>query len=634
MSNAMAPSMTAPSASGEHLSIRRRVMRRLRGRVLAQSILGCLLALATQPVLHLLGLVEVPWTRLGMALISTAVIYSVLFAIVWWADEGWLDWDPRFIYVPGFTSALLFSLYTFLAPEMRYPILMMWLAGLLMMAGVAGFVEVTLVSMVMAVGYPLALGGAWLQGNRFDLVREATIFFLFLVIQLYEALLFSGVKRREDIRRQHRVDLREMQERSVEELRRTLERVESAERELREAKDAAERANRTKSEFLANMSHEIRTPMNGVIGMIRLLLRSDLNGRQREQARLAQTSAEGLLRLIDDILDLSKIEAGKLRIERASFDLRELLRGVFDLFVPTAADKGVDWRLRVDEEIPGRLRGDASRLRQVLLNLLGNAIKFTDHGYVELRVEPVCGEAVSASSAPRPEAAGPPCLRLTVRDTGPGLEKDQIGRLFQPFVQGDGSTTRRYGGTGLGLAISRRLVELMGGVIGVESEPGLGSMFWLEIPLEVSGSEPVTLRFAGPQLDRTARVLVAEDDMINQLVLVEELEALGCEVEAVATGRDVLTACAERAFDLVLLDCHMPELDGFETARRLRLREAADEGLRSLPIVAVTASAMDEDRSLCLEAGMDDFLSKPFCEQELCSILERWLPNGLGRTGM
>ena len=363
--------------------------------------------------------------------------------------------------------------------------------------------------------------------------------------------------------------------------------------------------------------------MNAIVGLSSLLLKGRLPAEERAWAEGVKASADGLLRIIDDVLDFSKIEAGKLVIETLDFRLRETLDGVIGLLGPRALGQGIELRLEVADAVPRWLQGDPTRLRQVLLNLVGNAIKFTAEGHVALSVEPGRGSGDELE------------IRFVVRDTGVGISPEVQQTLFSPFTQADSSTTRRYGGTGLGLAISQRIVAQLGGEIEVESLPGEGSTFTATLPFTrsraptagasshdraaaTSGEQPV----AGAQRRRGYRVLVAEDDEINRLVVLRVLGDLGFRAEAVGNGRDVLAALERAPFDLVLMDCQMPVLDGYQTTRRIRRGEG--DG-RHLPIVAVTAHALKGERERCLAAGMDDYVSKPFTEEGLAAVLDRWL---------
>ncbi|HEX9734408.1 MAG TPA: ATP-binding protein, partial [Thermoanaerobaculia bacterium] len=386
------------------------------------------------------------------------------------------------------------------------------------------------------------------------------------------------------------------------------------------AQQAIEDANRAKSEFLANMSHELRTPVNGVLGAAKLLDKMELAAPAREYVDIIDSSSDSMLHLIDDILDFSKIEAGELTLESTPFSLRDALNPVLEIQSQAAAAKGIELRLTVSEELPDLVLGDPLRLRQVVLNLVANAVKFTAEGHVSIKV------------GPEGPSKRPAMIRFAVADTGIGIPPEALPRLFTPFSQADSSTTRKFGGTGLGLAICKRLVEAMGGRIGVESTPGPGSTFWFVIPLEpaeVRGAPVGAASADGPSALTGRRILLAEDNTINQLVATRQLQSLGYEVEVVGNGADALRALEEEDFDLILMDCQMPGIDGLETTRRIRSREPGDE---HVPIIAVTAHAMPQDRDRCLAAGMDDYLAKPYVAQELASALRRWLSNAPRRA--
>ncbi len=400
-----------------------------------------------------------------------------------------------------------------------------------------------------------------------------------------------------------------------------------AEEKLRAARDVAEKASRAKSSFLANMSHEIRTPMTGILGVAELLDRYEMSSEAREHVATISKSTESLKRIIDDILDFSKIEAGELVLEESDFSLRTMVREVIDLLRPLADVKGIDLRTTIVTELSDWRSGDPVRLRQVLINLVGNAIKFTKEGWVELRVEP----GASGSGADGSGTGGPPDVLFVVRDTGIGITPEAQERLFAPFFQADASLTRRFGGTGLGLAISRRLADLMAGSIRVESAPTEGSIFVFTARLPLADppdrlhsppARPVPEgRSMADHSPRGRHILLVEDEPVSRMVAEAHLRQLGFEVELAENGQDALAAIERGSYALILMDCQMPILDGYETTRLLRRREDRDH----LPVIGFTAHAMRGDREKCLAAGMDDYLTKPFRGKDLRATLFRWL---------
>ncbi len=384
--------------------------------------------------------------------------------------------------------------------------------------------------------------------------------------------------------------------------------------ESAQARAIAEKASQVKSQFLANMSHEIRTPMNGILGMSELLLGGKLPPAEQDLAKHLLASAESLLTIINDILDISKIDAGRMEFEAIPFSVAELVKDVCGLLQFKAQKKGVGLVAHVDTDAAGHFMGDSTRLRQVLLNLVGNGLKFTLKGQVQLKVHRL-GKG----------------LNFDVIDSGIGISQEAIDRLFTSFSQADASTTRRFGGTGLGLVISQGLVTGMGGLIEVKSSPGHGSLFSFSLPLEpVAVPELPADRLTSqpvPALPtQAAHLLLAEDNLVNQKLATLVLEGLGHTVDIAPNGVEAVRMARETAYQLILMDIHMPDMDGLETTRHLR----SDAGLSTgAPIVAMTANVMTDDRAMCMEAGMSDFLAKPFHASELKEMLARWLPPAL-----
>jgi signal transduction histidine kinase/CheY-like chemotaxis protein len=384
-------------------------------------------------------------------------------------------------------------------------------------------------------------------------------------------------------------------------------------RELESAKAAAEAASVAKGQFLANMSHEIRTPMHGVLGMAELALAARTLEESKHHVRMLSGSAGALLHVINDILDFSKVEAGKLVLEQTSFSLRELTEGVRSVVAPQAGAKGLTLACRISDDIPAVLVGDQARLRQVLVNLMGNAIKFTATGSVSLEVSGINPDPPATSAG----------LHFQVRDTGIGIPHDKLGTIFEAFGQADSSVTRRFGGTGLGLSICSQLVKLMGGRIWVESAPGMGSTFHFSCTVRIGDTRDLAKsQVVADDVEPPMRIMLAEDNAVNQQIAMAILGKRGHRIKVVSTGVEALEAWEAEEFDVILMDNHMPEMDGLEAVRRLREREAANHRART-PVIALSASAMTGDRERFLAAGMDAYLAKPFLATELCALLRK-----------
>ncbi len=524
----------------------------------------------------------------NMSLATGLLSFGLVVAAVWFERNqlpSWLAHPAAALIAAAVILNCLFSLVTLPQARQTTNLMIAQLGFGCLLLSVRWFVGLSL----------LALGGwVWVAGARTD-DPDWNHFGL----ALCEATLFGGLVLFVRIRAYRNIQALRMRDQVLV-------------HDLREANDAALCATRAKSEFLANMSHEIRTPMTAMLGMTELLQMTDLNEEQREFAGTIERSGGTLLQLVNDILDFSKIEAGQFQVEQVRFNLAQVLEEARDMLAVKAKQKHLPLLLEIDPSlIGGRYRGDPTRLKQVIVNLTGNAIKFTHEGHVKLS-----GRGV-------PLADRRVLIEISVEDTGIGIPEDQLEHVFEAFAQADASTTRKYGGTGLGLAISSRLTRLMGGEIKLHSELGKGSSFTVSLVLELAQN----LTTKPPPSARSSaryegRVLLVEDNEDTRALATEMLSRMGCRVDVAADGAQALSCLEHDSYDLVLMDCQMPNMNGYDATSAIRRREG-ERGHTT--IVALSASVLPEERARCVEAGMDDYVAKPFSQRDLQRVLERWL---------